>query len=206
MKNKFILWALLSVTIVGCTGLILYRLNYHEISFVFRLEPMEVRIVDSNKKTINTLKTSTRLTLVNGSYELYPNGKNIDSSPIKFQVDGKSATIVIDPPASEEALSSILDEERNDIESAIFSEFPQNIAKFKIGRGELLKKGEWFVSSLTYKDSTNDNPRDVYKIILNKINNEWNVVNIPQIIPTKYNFPGVPQEIIDSAYYHTSSE
>lgn len=200
MKFKFIIAAIIFIAASSALYAWWYFSNYHNISFDLKTQPLEVHIVDSDDKTVITLTQNTVVTLRDGDYKAYPIGDNVDTAPIKFETNEKKTHITIDPSISFKTLSSNLDQEYEDIKAAIITKYPSIIAQFNIGRGQLLRQADWYVGVLTYKSSSNDNPKDRYKIILRKDSDGWQVVGSPQIIPTKYNFPSVPDDVLKSAY------
>ncbi len=176
-----------------------YQATYHTVSFTLKTTPMTAKITKDGKE-VAKIDHNTSLTLANGSYLLYPTATNIDTSAIGFTVDGKDTSVTIDPPIDSTTLSTSLDTEIDDIQAAIVTKYPQLISQFYVDKGQLLRQGDWYVSTLTYKSSTNDNPKDRYKIIMQKTNGQWAVIDTPQITPTKYNFPQVPTDVIKNAY------
>jgi hypothetical protein len=176
-----------------------YQATYHTVSFKLKTTPMTAKITKDGKE-VAKIDHNTSLTLANGSYLLYPAATNIDTSAIGFTVDGKDTSVTVDPPIDSTTLSTSLDIEIDDIQAAIVTKYPQLISQFYVDKGQLLRQGDWYISTLTYKSSTNNNPKDRYKIILQKTNGQWAVVGSPQIVPTVYNFPKVPTDVVKSAY------
>jgi hypothetical protein len=172
------------------------------VTFILKTQPLTVEIHDNNSN-VTTISNNTTLTLANGNYIAKPSGKNIDPSEIKFSVNGKDTSVTINPSFSSEYFNGLIKTEIEAINNIIVKRYPQLISKYIVHEGELQQQGEWYVTALTHKASTNNNPKDVYKIILRKMNGVWDVVNSPQIVPTLYNMPGVPTNIINAAYTFT---
>lgn len=198
-KILFLVVALILV-ITAITYALLLLTSYRDITFDVRRQPLNLKIVDSNKKTVATFTNSQKINLKDGTYFAYPSGADIDDSAIKFTTNSRNTTIIIDPSISLDTLETTLSEEREDIIAEIITKYPDTIALFTIGRGQMLRQADWYITTLSYKNDSNDNPRDVYKVILNKVDNVWTVVESPQIVPTKFNFPSVPIDVIKNAY------
>lgn len=201
MKRKLLLLLsiLIFITTVSVYAWSIFT-SYRDITFDVRRQPLTVKIVDSNKNTVATFTNSQKINLKDGEYSAYPSGGDVDESAITFKTSSKNTTIVIDPSVSLNTLNSSLGEEREEIIAKIFEKYPDNIAQFTIGRGEMLRQADWYITTLAYKNDSNDNPKDVYKLILHKVNGIWEIVGTPQIIPTKFNFPTVPIDVIKSAH------
>lgn len=200
MKIKFIL-AVLVFIVLSSSVFVWWRLtNFRDITIDIVKPSVSVKIVDVNKNSITTIKRSATINLQDGTYFAYPIGSDIDETPIKFTTNKDMTRITIDPSISLGTLRTTLEQEREDIVAAIITKYPNNISQFTIDRGQLLRQGDWYITTLVYKKASNDNPRDTYKVIVQKIDGVWTVVGSPQIIPTKYNFPDVPIDIIENAH------
>jgi hypothetical protein len=204
LKAKIIIpLSLFALLLFSAVGYLWYENTYQSVTLVFKTQPLTVEVLDSSNKPVATVSTSATLTLANGNYSAKPSGRNIDSTPIKFSVDGKDMSVTINPSFSNEYFSGLIKTELEAINSIIVKRYPQLISKYTIHVGELQQQAEWYVTALTHKKSNNDNPKDAYKIILKKMNGVWDVVNSPQIVPTIYNMPGVPGNVISAAYNFT---
>jgi hypothetical protein len=200
MKIKFIL-AVLVFIVLSSSVFVWWRLtNFRDITIDIVKPSVSVKIVGANKNSIATITRSATINLQDGTYFAYPIGGDIDETPIKFTTNKDMTRITIDPSISLGTLRTTLEQEREDIVAAIITKYPNNISQFTIDRGQLLRQGDWYITTLVYKNASNDNPRDTYKVIVQKIDGVWTVIGSPQIIPTKYNFPDVPIDIIENAH------
>lgn len=201
MKRKILITLAILIVIITASAYAWFVIMSHrDITFDVRRQPLTIKIVDDNKNTVATFTNSQKINLKDGEYTAYPSGGDVDESAITFRTNSKNTTIVIDPSVSLTTLNNSLGEEREEIIAKIFEKYPENIAQFTIGRGEMLRQADWYITTLSYKNDSNDNPRDVYKIILHKKDGVWEVVGKPEIIPTKYNFPSVPSDVVKNAY------
>lgn len=200
MKSKFIITVLLFIVIASGSFIWWYTANNRDIVFDVKKSPLTVKITDRNKNTVATITSSTKLTLQDGTYYAYPSGNDVDQSAIAFTTSKSNTKITIDPSISLATLDKNLANEREAIQKVLFAKYPYLTARLNIDKGQLLRQADWYITTLSYKDSTNDSPKDVYKVILHKVNDTWDVVGSPQIVPTKYNFPDVPIDVIKSAY------
>lgn len=204
LKAKILIpLSLFALILFSAIGYLWYESAYQSVTLVLKTQPLTVEIFNNSNNSVATVSASTTLTLANGNYTAKPSGRNIDSTPIKFSVEGKDASVTINPSFSNEYFSGLIKTEIEAINAIIVKRFPQLISKYTIHEGELQQQAEWYVTALTHKASTNDSPKDVYKIILKKVNGAWDVVNNPQIVPTLYNMPGVPSDVISAAYNFT---
>ena len=201
LPNRRVLISIIVVALLFVAGGYKWYVDtYHAVTFTLKTSPMTVSIKNNKDETIEVIKDDGSMTLANGEYTANPSGSNVDTTPVKFTVAGRDSIIVIDAGYAADYLASLLDQEIDAINSAIVTRYPRIINQYTIQRGELQQKGEWYVTNLVNKRSTNDSPKDVYKVILFKSNDTWTVQNQPEILPTVHNMPGVPNAVIENAY------
>lgn len=200
MRTKIILSVILFVVVTLVISWWLYEQGHHKVSFDFKIQPLSVKITNSSREEVAILDKGSDLQLTDGTYYLYPNTEGIDSSPIPFTVQGRDTTIVVKPPQSQVILNQLLNQELEDIKATIIENYPEVVSQFNINRGQLQHQGDWYITTLSYKNSSNNNPRDTYKVALKKEEGIWVIMGTPQIIPTRHNMPGVPADIIKNAY------
>lgn len=200
MRIKPIAAAIAVVILIGLGYFWWYSITFHTVAFDVKVQPMEAKVLDKSGKEVAVVRQTSRITLANGSYSLRPYSTGYDTAPIDFDVAGKNTTVTINPQFDENFLTDLLEEEFDEIKASIVAKYPKISAQFIIDKGKLLGKGEWYVSTLKYKSDSNNDPKDIYKIIMNKPAEDWEIVNVPQITPTIYTFPKVPLNIIQEAY------
>ncbi len=199
MKKRIIITLVIVLAVVSGLGVYNYITSFHTISFKLSRLPMKAAIFKKDSdQLITSITQDSQQTLQNGNYYIKPSGDNVDTAIIPFTVT-KEETITVDPSYASDFLFKALDDQIDDIHAMIIEQYPRLIGQFNIKRGKLLEKGEWYVTLLTYKNSSNDNPRDNYRVILHYENNKWKVVNKPEIVPTKHNFQTVPQTVLEQA-------
>lgn len=199
MKKRIIISLTIILILLSGIGIYNYVTSFHTVSFKLARQPLKAAIFKKESdQFIATISQDAQQSLQNGDYYIKPSGDNVDPASIPFTVT-KEATVTIDPSYASDFLFRTLDDQIDDIHAALIEQYPQLISQFNIKHGKLLEKGEWYVTLLTYKNSSNDNPRDNYRAILHYENNEWKVVNKPEIVPTKYNFQTVPQTVLEQA-------
>lgn len=97
-------------------------------------------------------------------------------------------------PATSETNASLnrhLESERPSIEEAFTSRFNFLSDQYKIQKVVLLNKGS-FAAILLY---LNDVP---YRTLLQKQNDTWSVIDLPYPVLSYFNFPNIPESIIDT--------
>lgn len=80
------------------------------------------------------------------------------------------------------------------IENTIKNKYPIQMQKYEIKEPKLHKKGNWFSAKLKNIEGNNS---DDLLIVLEKSNNSWSVITIPDISLSKDVYPSIPSEILE---------
>jgi len=207
MNSKIIrniIITLLALTIVvGSVALINWLSTFHNVSFELSSDvtKITVRVADREYAfvgmEVTTLTQNGTIRLQEGSYEINPEGERIDTSPIRFTVDGTTDTIKIDPDFSTAYLDRLLDQERAFIHQTMI-DYNKLIAEYDIIEESLYIRGEWYGGTLLVKTFEVGRSRDTYRIILHKTNDTWQVAASPEIVFSYANYPNIPKSVIDN--------
>lgn len=197
MKKNII--TILIIIILIIVGVVTYNYinSFHNVSFYFEQNNSKVEIYNNKYKIINSFKSNTfNLSLEKGEYYYKVIGDKYSSVTYPFKVIDKSEKINITPDYSDSYLALLLVNEKDDILNNLNNTYSKIIDNYKISNERLFKRGEWFGATIDKK--TNNNFTDTYKVIFHKVNNKWEMVRYPEIVLTKYNYPDVPIEILNS--------
>jgi hypothetical protein len=163
--------------------------------------PQKIR---DDQKPLKTISDSgQQIRLKKGTYLLQYDAKdNYKDYFITINLSEKRQTVSLSPDYSDDYLNKLLRGETANLKKVILEKYPKIKQLYNIQPGRLYKKGDWYGTVLTYKgDSTGANlfKTDSLKIILEKQNGQWVVkTNPPNILLSKYDYPGIPEEILRS--------
>lgn len=192
----------LIVALIGGLYVWQYVASLHQVS-VNITEGLRVNIYQVvegvAQKSSSSATGSIKLSLQNGDYCAKPNDPNYDQTPVCFEVSGKDVSVVVNPNYSSNYLKSLLPVEINAINSIITKTYSAVIDNFNLKTGSLFGHGEWYGGTLTQKTQYASDQGDVYRVLLKKTTaGTWVVVAYPQIVLSKYDYPTVPYNILDS--------
>lgn len=111
-------------------------------------------------------------------------------------VGGDTRQVNIDPEFSAEKIAGLVTAERSQIESAVFSGL-QNQSSYTLGQGTLFDHGAWYISKLTYENSTDANS-DTLRVLLRKEGDEWQRIGFPALVFTTYSTKNIPLSVLDA--------
>lgn len=191
------------IVVIAIISFITYQYfsSFKEVSFSVKQTGLTVDVFKINKDTdqkINSFSGDVKLSLQNGDYYYIANGKKVDSTHHLFTLTDAVKTITIDPDYSSAYLASVLAAENTTIQTVISVAYPAVIKQYDVFSSQLFQKGEWYGGLLKYRTSDPNDIRDPYRIIMHFENNKWVIVNYPEIVVTKTNYPTVPVEILNA--------
>lgn len=186
--------------IVGIIGvsLVSYFLSFHKVSVTIGGD-FKVGIYDTNNKLKVSLAKTGDTYLQNGDYQFIPSGEKINTSSIAFTVKDKDISKTIDPDYSIEYLAQLLADQKPSIQSVLTSAYAPIISGFKVGDGQLVQKGEWYITTLTKIVATSTQSNDVYRTILKYSDKTWKIVIPPTLTIGYIGNKDVPGGVIDKA-------
>lgn len=198
--KKFIIWGVvIAIIIAGGAVAYLYFNSFQKLTVVFKQPNVSGKIYErgtdthegEDDKEIRTIQNNETVSLSKGSYYIRPQGGNVKDDPVSFELADQPVTLEVDPTFSKDYLDEQLKNEKSAIDAALMKKYPQQLAQYTIGSGLLLEQGDWYGTTLTFKNDTEET-HDVYRVVLHKVNNNWEVVDKPQLILTHADFPDVP--------------
>lgn len=196
MKKKLSLIIIFLLLLVGGVSIYIYINTFHAANFLFEQTDISIDIYQTDGDKIKTLSNNGMIKLQNGEYYyLVDNDKYDTDIKQMFTIKDKDETVTVNPNYSNKYLVSLLNKEKSKIEEIINSKYGTLMNDYTLSNSQLFKHGEWCGVILI----KNVSPRyidDNYRLILHKIENEWLIINKPEIILTKYNQPDVPIEIL----------
>jgi hypothetical protein len=152
---------------------------------------------DKKEPLSQTINSSVVLQLQDGNYCVESTNKNYSQTPVCFTVDDKDMSVVVDPNYSKDYLSELLPSEIDSINLLIQNTYKEVIDGFVLKQGALLGHGEWYGGTLTQRVARSDQG-DVYRFLLKKTDGIWNVIVNPKIILSKFDYPAIPFDILDT--------
>ena len=172
-------------------------LQYKTLSFDLKGEGYTVEIRnDPSDSVVTTLTKSGDVRLKPGKYYYVSVGSGISDKEAPLTVtDGKVVTV--DPPYSDARLDELALQEGPAILSLLTSTYPQIPAHYTPEQLSLFKRGDWGAGYLVQVVDPRQAP-DVYRYVVQKEGGKWKVVAPPQLTISKYIYPSIPEDILDS--------
>lgn len=189
-----------SIIVLATAGFFVwnYFSSFRNINFIVNEPGLAVDIYSSKDTSVISLTSgSTTLSLRDGDYYYKIDNEKNGLINQDFKIDKTVSEITINPNYSSAYLNSQLIIEKTEILSIINNTYPAFINNYVISNEQLFAKGEWFGANITRKTQIGD-ITDPYKVILNKQDGKWSLVHYPEIVVTKYLFPDVPIDILNS--------
>lgn len=143
------------------------------------------------------LKKNTAYTITYTAAEGYADGSRA--------IDATTSAVTLRPDYSAAKLDALLDDEIDAINKVISQSGTTIDTLYAINRGQLLKNGAWYFTTLsyTYSGSSNYGSRDTLVIGLQKKDGKWGVKLSPNIVFTTIQYPLVERDFINAANnYH----
>jgi hypothetical protein len=218
MKKLVIL--LIAVTLVAAATIagLMYYNSFHKVTvtlgddvsaaLIYKINPEEGHNHEVHGDELQKLSASGELSLQNGSYFIIPEGEKVAKDEISFTVKDADMPVSVAPGYSRGYLDELLKTEKTAIEAAITSAYPAQMQTRTVEKGTLYKKGEWYGALLASNDPNLDlrSQTDYYRIILQKTDGAWKIINVPQLVLTTAEFKDVPQEILRDVNNMTLAE
>lgn len=171
------------------------------VLFEFSQSDISVRLFknlpDNQSTEITTMEETTTLELDNGSYYYIPSGIKLAGDAVNFDITNDT-TFIIDPTYSLEALNTELELQQTAIHTSIKQTYSLIEQSYMIQQGKLYNHGQWYVTTLTDKRSTNKNPFDTYKIVALNENGIWQTATKPELVLSAVDYPGIPKNVLSA--------
>lgn len=194
--NKLVVIIILTVVGLGIVGLSIWGLfsTGHKVKINLPDGVDSISINGQNKNDNQTLGIKP------GEYMYYLVGENIDSTRQQITIAADSDELNITyAPYSKDYLTELLEPERSTIGNLINQEFVADVDDYKLHKIALLDRGQYAVAILTPDDIDINNPSGVYRVLLSKTNQTWQIASGPYILLTTANSKDVPKPILKAA-------
>lgn len=210
MNKKYLTLTIIAATVIIATVVAIVLFNYYasfkKVTIDIQKQNLSVDIFkrdpttdeNSNADThVATIQSSQILSLQAGKYYAVPKNDDYSNSQIGFVVADKDMTVTINPDYSDTFLSELLEKELPAITRAITTKYDLNKLGFTLNNGHLYEQGEWYATTLMQEAGPRVNG-DVYRTILHKKSDKWEVVAAPQLILTAPENKGIPNAILEA--------
>ncbi|MDO8336608.1 MAG: hypothetical protein Q7T74_07610 [Candidatus Saccharibacteria bacterium] len=141
-------------------------------------------------------KSGEKITLMKGSYLLKYTGIDGYASDYEnINLNEKPVFISLDPDYSNSRLSSILEDNFEDIKIILNAKY-KNMSDYNIQKGKLYKKGQWYGTTLQYSGNDVFN-YDTLRLVMEKKGDTWRLVTSPpNIILSSKDYPNIPVDVL----------
>jgi hypothetical protein len=201
MKKVVILSTIIiTVIIAGLLSFNRFALS-HEIQFAIKQEGLTVDLfkLDDYKKIASLTTGSKTILLKNGEYYYTATGDKFGKNKNIIVVDNSTKSFDINIGYSSSYMNKLLADEQSEILAVIKNAYPKIINDYEVIKGSLFgDNGEWYGAVIKKKSIYRNSAIDSYRVILQKTNNKWLMVHYPEMVATKYNFPDVPINVLNS--------
>ena len=155
----------------------------------------ETNQATGESKQLDEFSTTKMIDLPKGKYYYYVTGENTDASTVTFSVP-EETSFIVDPEYDSRYLASLLEKEVPIIDQLIETNYSKVTNGYKIHPGKFYKQGQWYATIISDLRSTNEDPYEDYRIVLNKQNGSWVAMTTPEISLSVVTFPEIPREIL----------
>ncbi len=195
MKNTYKITAGLIIVLLLLVGAYLFTRSYHVVGIALSNNVNSVDIFTEQNTKIASLEKSDYLWLKNGNYYAMPTGEKISKDSIKFIVAGHKTSISLNPMLSNDYLKRTLESELPLVSKALEKKYPNISNDYILTKAYILGDEEdWFGGLLIPQDPEMQN--DYYRVVLHKSNEDWSIVNKPELILNYSDYSTVPTRII----------
>jgi len=197
-KTIIILSSILIAVLAG-VWILLYVLSFRTVTFDIVPENTGVIIYNQdNSQELARLDQDGSLQLRDGKYTVIPVHEDYSSNPIPFTIAGEDMTISIDPDYSSSRLATLLEAEQKATNQLLRQTYPDVIKDFTIQPGTLYQKGQWYATTLQQNPLPGGQDGDTYRVILQKVEDQWQIAAGPEIVLSAQEFPDIPQFILSN--------
>ncbi len=201
---KKIIVSLFLIILAGIAGFaVYYGVNYRAVNFTLKDGSYSLTIENSDKKLVSTVKSTGKISLPRGNYTYHVNGTNLDDSGHEFTVGDKDSNITVSPVYSKDYLQTLALKEQDTIWNLLTNKYPDLAPLMSLTALQLYDKGEWAAGTLNYTVDPRVLP-DIYRFVLKKSGDTWQLVVSPRIAINKNDFKDIPESILDSLYTSSS--
>lgn len=200
-RFKIVLLFVGFIVLIGSVLVLQFIWSFHTVTFS---NPDKVtlnvrKVIDgvSQKQINHIVVDSLSIGFQNGDYCAEVDSTIYDTKPLCFTVNNKDVSLLVGLDYSKTKLSDLLLNEVDAVQSVITQKYSDVVGNFNIGSGVLYGRGDWYATTLTQKVAHKSEQGDVYRVLLQKSDEKWNIVAYPQIVLSKYGYPNVPINILN---------
>lgn len=205
MKKRYISLIIIAVAAIAVASVWYYISNRHTVVFSLTGGNYTLSIYpEGQKNSVATLKSSGSVWLKNGGYSYVVDAGNdssdFNNAAIDFTIESDK-TITVYPNFSASHLASLLTGSEQQAINAALAPYLSRVAAsdYNIQSLDLYKRGQWAAGKIAYQPSTQE-PAEIYRFVLSKNSDAWQVVIPPQIAIYSAQYPSVPRDAIDDLY------
>lgn len=200
-KGKITITVLVVIGIVG--GIIAgQQLNKHAVDITLTGSDYAVEIYEGEPddgKLITSISASQQLSLKDGYYCSLVNGEKYDKSKTCFSVYKNDTDVTIDPSYNSEHLAELLAPRQDTINNSIAATYPALQSGYVLDPGQLVNKGEWYITTITQQTASASEQGDIYRLILHKNGDTWAVAAPPRIVLSSVEHKDIPKSVVQRA-------
>lgn len=148
-------------------------------------------------RPLNTVSKNSQLTLKKGDYIIISDAGTVYRSFIhSVHLGDNPNRITVSQDYTKQKLDNIAITESSRIKEVLTKKY-KRIGLYAISPGKAYKQGQWYGTTLVYKDQSDAYQGDTLRVILKKENNQWSVVTDPPSISiSKIVFPQIPGDVV----------
>jgi hypothetical protein len=187
--------AILAV-VIAAVALIGFIASYKEISVTINNQEATILVLDSSGKEATRFTGDSVFKLQQGTYTMSPESGDIKMENDKLNVvDNMSVTIRV--TFSDEKLKELLTSGlQQELDTIISAKYPTQMADFVLNSGRLYGNADYYGTTINTLAGQWDGTFSVYRVVLARGNNGWNVVAGPALALSKYEYPDIPEYIL----------
>ena len=201
----------LSIIFIGCILLLVGAfyavdyLSYKSIQFNLSSNVAAATIYqppeggsDKEDVKITTLEASSKVRLKPGNYYAVPEGENISTEHIPFEVTDSVKKIDIDPFYSASYLAEHFSNEIPAIHHVISEAYGHLDREVTIQNGTFYHFGEWYSATLFLEETEAREGVDMYAVIMKRSGSTWEIAARPQLLFAYETYPNIPRDILNA--------
>ncbi len=202
-KKVIILVSIFVALIIGGVWGTLFYLSQHVVSIRLTDQNTPVELIQdpntSKNKLVTKFSKNENIRLSGGNYCIYPtDSSNYDTSNgTCFTVKDKDISVTVTPDYSASKLQAMLTNDLSAVQSVIKTKYAPIINNYRLANGTLYMRGQWYGTTLTEVTAPNERG-DVYRVILEQVNGQWQIAARPALALNKYDYPNIPHQVLDA--------
>lgn len=196
MIRKIILIAAIIIIAITTWQAIDYTLHKKTIRFNLQGSEYSVVIKTENGRKIQEITASSDVSLREGEYFYSISGTNYLNKTTSFTIHDDSTNITVTPEYTESYVRKISPEEQKNITNMITKKY-SSLGNFSVSDITLHPTGVWASGKLTFTD----NHGDIYRFIVRKSKDSWDIAVTPTIAISKDKIPkDIPINLVYGLY------